>query len=141
MNKQTMSLSNYISGKLFIALLASLLMTGIAASAQNATENPVVSDVVVKHQGSIGNKEYFSVKVPNENGEKFSIKVKDADGSVIFHDIFNVKNFERSFQFEKLADRSKLTFVIRTLKDNKEQVFEINSKVFTIEQVEITKAK
>jgi hypothetical protein len=116
-------------------------MTGMTASAQTeANENPV-NEVVVKHQGSIGNKEYFSVKVPNVNGEKFSIKVKDAEGTVIFHDIFSAKNFERSFQFDKLVDRSKLTFFVRTLKDNKEQVFEINSKVFTVEQVEITKAK
>lgn len=136
-----MSFSTYISGKLFIALLASLLMTGIASNAQTAASENPVGEVVIKHQGSIGNKEYFSVKVPNESGDKFSIKVKDEEGNVIFNDIFNIKNFERSFQFEKLADKSKLTFIIRTLKDNKEQVFEINSKVFTIEQVEITKAK
>lgn len=141
MNKQTMSVNTFFTGKLFMILFAALLMSGINANAQTIAMAKPAGEVVVKHQGSIGNKEYFSVKVPNESGEKFSIKVKDADGTVIFNDVFNVKNFERSFQFEKLVDRSKLTFIIRTLKDSKEQVFEINSKVFTIEQVEITKAK
>jgi len=141
MNKQTMSLSTYFSGKLFIALLATILTTGIAANAQTAASENPFGEVVVRHQGSIGNKEYFSVKVPNEKGDKFNIRVKDAEGNVIFNDIFNVKNFERSFQFQKQVDTSKLTFIIRSFKDNKEQVFEVNSKVFTIEQVEITKAK
>jgi hypothetical protein len=141
MKKHTIQLRNLFSGKLFCTFLIAVLFTGMSANAQAASEVKPASNAVVKHLGSMNNKEYFSLKFPNEKGEKFSVKVKDAEGNLIFHDVFQVKNFDRSFQFEKLADKSKLTFIVRTLKDNAEQVFQINTKVFTVEQVEITRAK
>jgi hypothetical protein len=141
MYKQTVSLRMLNPGKLFFVLLASFLMTGLAATAQTVALEKSIGEAAVRHQGSIGNKEYFSIAIPNEKGEKFSILVKDEKGAIVFNDVFQVKNFKRSFQFEKLVNKSKLTFIIRTLRDNSEQVFEVNSKVFTVEQVEITKAK
>ncbi len=141
MNKQTVSWKILNTGKLFFVLLASLLMTGLTASAQNVTPEKSIGEAVVKHQGAIGNRDYFSVAVPNEKSEKFSIQVKDEEGAIIFSDIFQAKNFKRSFQFDKMVNKSRLVFIIRSLKNNDAQVFEVNSKVFTVEQVEITKAK
>lgn len=141
MKKHEMRFTSFIPGKLCFMLLTAFLFGGMNVSAQQATKQKPANEVVVKHQGSIGNKEYFSVKFPNVKGEKFSIRVKDGDGNVIFRNTFQEKNFDKSFQFDKLVDRSKLTFTIRTLKDNAEQVFVVNSKVFTVEQVEVTKAK
>jgi hypothetical protein len=141
MKKHTIQLRNLFSGKLVCTLLIAVLFTGMSASAQTVTEVKPSTEAIVKHLGSMNNKEYFSLKFPNEKGEKFSVKVKDAEGNLLFHDTFQAKNFDRSFQFEKLADKTKLTFIVRTLKDNTEQVFQVNTKVFTVEQVEITRAR
>lgn len=77
----------------------------------------------------------------NEAGEKFSVTIKDADGSILFSDTYQDKKFDKRFLFNKSEDYSKLSFIIRSLKDNQAQTFEINTSTRVIENYDVTVRK
>lgn len=100
---------------------------------------PLLNTAQVKYIGSFDEKSFFQVQVQNEGGEKFSLTIKDENGTPIYNDVFNDKKFDKKFQFAKLNENAKLTFIIRTIKDQQTQTFEVNASVRVIEDVVITK--
>lgn len=130
--KQFMQL---VTGKAYLLLASLLIVVHVAASAAPPTgpDSPA-NKVTVKHIGNSDNNMYFKVEMDNPTGDKFSIVVKDQEGNVLFHNFYNDKAFNKTFQLTK-EETSKVTFIIRSPKGTNAQSFEINTNTRVIDEV------
>src|ERR1700759_3282066 len=112
------SLRKLILGTAFFFSLA-------AVRAQTASETQTAAETSVKYLGTQDNMILFNVSYPNPEGARFSITVKDQDGSQLYQGAFTGKSFYRQFRLPK-TDK-KITFVLRNGKDaDVVKTFEIN---------------
>jgi hypothetical protein len=138
MKKQILrSLKIFVKG----SFLAVMLTVNVCAVAQPFNGDPIVKAASVKHISTTDDRVIFQLSLENETGDKFSVSIKDAFGSTIFYDIYQDKKFNKKFVLDKSADISKLTFAVRSLKDNKTQVFEINTATRLVENYDVSVRK
>ncbi|MFT3826466.1 MAG: hypothetical protein QM731_21275 [Chitinophagaceae bacterium] len=123
--------SMFIAGAL-IAGAANAKAQTITVSSQE-TSSPVKS-AIIKHLGNDGDNMYFQVLLNNESGEKFYLTVKDADGVILFQETYNDKKFDKKFLLTK-GETDKVTFVLKSAKNNTTQSFEINSSTKLVEEI------
>lgn len=137
MKKQIMrSLKIFVKG----SFLALMLTCNVYAVAQPFGD-PIVKAASVKHISTTTDKIVFQLSLDNETGEKFSVSIKDMAGMTLFQEIYSEKKFEKRFVFNKSENIGKLTFVLRSIKDNQTQVFEINAITRLVENVDVTVTK
>ncbi|HMH21833.1 MAG TPA: hypothetical protein VK563_08655 [Puia sp.] len=109
MKKQIINaLSKFSFGILF-------LIATVAVQAQSPApvkENPLE----VKYMGTQEDMIVFNVSYKNPSGEKFSIIVKDQEGSQLYQVVYNEKSFNKQFRLPS-ADKNKVTFIIRNNKE------------------------
>ena len=138
MKKQVLrSLKIFVKG----SFLAIMLTVNVCAAAQPFSGDPIVKAASIKHISTTDDKVIFQLSLDNETGEKFSVGIKDAVGNTIFYEIYQVKKFDKKFILDKSEDISKLSFIIRSLKDNKTQVFEINTTTRLVENYDVSVRK
>src|SRR5215213_10390087 len=114
MKKQILrSLKIFVKG----SFLALMLTCNVYAVAQPFGD-PIVKAASIKHISSTNDKIIFQLSLDNEAGEKFSVSIKDVGGNTLFQEIYLDKKFDKKFVFDKSEDLGKLTFIIRSLKDN-----------------------
>lgn len=118
-----------------------LLVVMLGLSAFTGKGDPIVKTASVKHLGTSQNNAVFQVLVDNEAGEKFSITIKDQFGSILFNEVYHDKKFDRRFLLNKEEGLTKLTFILRSLKDNESQTFEINTTTRIVENYDVTVRK
>src|SRR5207249_10440009 len=124
MKKQLMSVVRTKQGKMIPVILSFMLLSN-ASFAQEVNHSDSVQAAVVKHIGTYEDKQYFQVQYNNDSSDKFLFTIKDQYGSILFQEKYQTQKFDKKFQLNKPEDSEKLTFIIRNLKDNKTQVFEI----------------
>lgn len=135
MKKQILrSLKIFVKG----SFLALMLTFNVCAVAQPFSEDPIVKAASIKHISSTNDKIILQLSLNNEAGEKFSISIKDVDGNTLFQDYYLDKKFDKKFVFDKNENIEKLTFVIRSLKDNTTQVFEVNTVARVVENYDVS---
>ena len=123
------------------SFLALMLTVNVCAIAQPLNGDPIVKAASIKHIATTNDKIVFQLSLDNETGDKFSVSIRDVDGSTIFYDVYQDKKFDKKFVFEKPEDISKLTFVVRSLKDNQTQVFEVNTATRLVENYDVSVRK
>jgi hypothetical protein len=134
MKKQILrSLKIFVKGS-FLALMLTLNVCAVA----QPYGDPIVKAASVKHVSTTNDKIIFQLSLENENGERFSVSIKDSDGYVLFSDYYTDKKFDKKFVFDKAENLSKLTFVIRSLKDNSVQLFEVSTAPRVIENYDVS---
>ncbi|HZE86131.1 MAG TPA: hypothetical protein VE035_17550, partial [Puia sp.] len=74
------------------------------------------SPLEVKYLGAQEDMIVFNVAYKNPSGDKFSIIVKDQDGSQLYQVVYNEKSFAKQFKLPR-ADKDKITFIIRNYKE------------------------
>ena len=137
MKKQILrSLKIFVKGS-FLALMLTFNVHAIA----QPFGDPIVKAASVKHISTTDQKIVFQLSLENENGEKFGVSIKDIDGNTIFQDVYSDKKFDKKFVLDKFENIGKLTFVIRSFKDNQTQVFEVNTTSRVVENVDVTVKK
>ena len=124
-----------------IASLLFVCVLGLSSFSQPQEKDPIVKTATVKHIGYSKDNYVFQVLMDNEAGEKFSVTIKDATGAFLFFDVFYDKKFDKRFLFNKEEGHTKLNFIIRSLKDNQTQTFEINTSTRVVENYDITVRK
>jgi len=102
--------------KLSLGIL--FLVAAVAVQAQSpAPVNGVKeSPLEVKYMGAQEDMIVFNVAYKNPSGDKFSIIVKDQDGSQLYQVVYNEKSFAKQFKLPR-ADKDKITFIIRNYKE------------------------
>ena len=134
MKKQILrSLKTFVKG----SFLALLLTFNVCAIAQPYGD-PIVKAASIKHISTTNDKVIFQLSLDNEAGERFSVSIRDNDGNTLFQDFYSDKKFDKKYVFAKSEDLSKLTFIIRSLKDNATQVFEINTVPRVVENYDVS---
>jgi hypothetical protein len=134
MKKQILrSLKTFVKG----SFLALLLTFNVCAVAQPYGD-PIVKAASIKHISTTNDKVIFQLSLDNEAGERFSVSIRDNDGNTLFQDYYSDKKFDKKYVFAKSEDLSKLTFIIRSLKDNATQVFEVNTVPRVVENYDVS---
>ena len=137
MKKQILrSLKIFVKG----SFLALMLTCNVYAVAQPFGD-PIVKAASVKHISTTDDKIVFQLSLDNEAGERFTVSIRDMAGHTLFQDTYSEKKFDKKFVFDKSENIGKLTFVLRSLKDNQSQVFEINTVSRIVENVDVTVKK
>ena len=103
--------------------------------------DPIVKTASVKHIGDYENNMVLQVMLDNETGERFSVTIKDAEGSVLFTDSYSDKKFDKRFLFNKGEGLTKLNVIVRSLKDKQAQTFVINTSTRIVENYDVTVTK
>ncbi|MGZ5191894.1 MAG: hypothetical protein ACXWCZ_12860 [Flavisolibacter sp.] len=138
MKKQTLSKPGTLVRNIF---LAAILMLGIipAVKAQDSNKSNA-SAVEIKYLGSVENQPIFQVVFENSKQENVHVSITDENGIELYGEKFRDKRFSKKFKFEKLdTDPFKLRFTLTSDNEKSSQVFEVNTKVWTVQDVVVTK--
>ncbi len=125
-----------IAGALFISAFISATVAAAQIPVNTAFHETVVS---VKYLGADNDSYVFNVAYNNESGEKFLLRITDADGNTLFAGTYTDKKFDKRFKLLKEGSDGKLKFVIKNLKDNSVQTFEVTTTSQVVEDVVIRK--
>ena len=138
MKKQIVS--NSTRSNIFRLGFALLLMMNLSSAFANpgtGFEEPYVS---IKYAGLKAEAPQFQVDLVNDNEEPYLFIIQDVDGIVLYKERINKKVFNKTFSL-KNDDfyPTKLIFSVTGEKSKKTQVYEVNTLVRTVRDVEITK--
>jgi hypothetical protein len=122
-----------------IASFLAALLLGLSSFTMG--NDPIVKTASVKHIGDYENNMVLQVMLDNETGERFSVTIKDAEGSVLFTDSYSDKKFDKRFLFNKGEGLTKLNVIVRSLKDKQAQTFVINTSTRIVENYDVTVTK
>ena len=118
-----------------------VLMFGLSSFTQLNFNDPGAKEASVKHIATSADKLIFQVSMNNETGEKFSVTIKSENGTTMFSEVYDEKDFNKKFILDKSESKPVLTFIIRTLKDKQVQIFEINTITRIVENYDVTVRK
>jgi hypothetical protein len=93
----------------------------------------------VKYLGADNESYIFNVAYNNESGEKFLLRITDAEENTLFTGTYTDKKFDKRFKLLKEGSDGKLKFIIRDLKDNSVQTFEVTTTSQVVEDVVVKK--
>ena len=122
-------------GAAFLILFSSFS----TVSAQKATQigEPHVS---IRYAGSVDDKAQFQFDLVSDNEEDYLLAIQEFDGTILYKEKIERRTFTRKFVWNNAdINSTKLVFSITGMKSKKTQVFEVNAKVRTVQDVEITK--
>lgn len=128
------SARRYRSGLLLAVLLMAAAPAGLRSQTYAAAADPAPQTATVKHLGNNATTMLFQVNVENAAGEKFSVVIRDQDGSILFQNNYTDKQFEKRFLLPK-QDNEKLIFYIKRAKNSQVQSFEINTNTRIVEEI------
>lgn len=119
------SLFTAVFGKLILG--SCLILVVAAAHAQSTAIGAGQNEpVTVKYLGTQDDMVVFNVSYANPDGSKFTVIVKDQDGTQLYQNIFSEKSFYKQFRLPK-TDKDRIVFVVRNGKDaDVVKTFEIN---------------
>lgn len=141
MKKQSVYVVKTIIRNKLVRTTMALLILSQAAAAQTravAVIEPVVGTASVKHIGNPEGTVVFQVQYDNQAGDKFSLIIKDNDGTIIYQDSYSDKKFDKKFQLP-LGETDKLKFIIKGPKTNTVQTFEVKTHSRMIEEVVVSR--
>ena len=81
----------------------------------------------------------FKVNYKNLTGEKFTLKVKDSNGDIIYIQDFTDKNFNKTFLLSRDIDTEHFTFIIGKKGDEATQSFKVNFSTKVLENVVVSR--
>jgi hypothetical protein len=101
-------------------------------------ETVTSSPAMVTHMGNIDNSVLLKVQYDNLSGEKFALTIKDQNDEVLYHEVYSDKKFSKKFQLPK-ENAEKLQFIIKGIKTNHTQTFEVNTNTRMVEEMVVKK--
>ena len=133
------SLITAFFGKLSLA--AAFLLVLSTAHARPTVAHTGSTDTVatVKYLGTQDDMLIFNVSYVNPDGSKFSLVVKDQDGTQLYQGLFSEKSFYKQFRLPK-ADKDRIVFVFRDFRDaDIVKAFDVNVNSRLIREVAVKK--
>ena len=139
MRKHLMRVVNANFSRFFKAAAVVVLITlATSANAQvtpvSTTVSGVPSNAAVTYVSTSSESLFFDVRVNNEEGERFTIIVKDDNGATLYRGNYYDRSFKKRFVLPK-TDSNKLTFLIKRESESKSETFEVNTKTRLVEEV------
>jgi hypothetical protein len=121
----------------FTTLLFVSLGLSLSSFSQAASPEPLLKTVTVKHVTLPDEKVGFRAQLNNEEGEKFSVAIKDDTGLLLFYNEYNDKKFDKKFVFETTKDLG-LQFVFKSFKTKESQTFKVSSTTSFIDDYTVS---
>jgi len=81
----------------------------------------------------------FKVNYKNITGEKFTLRVKDSNGDIIYIQDFTDKNFNKTFLFARDIETENFTFIIGKKGNEKTQAFKVGITTKVLENVVVSR--
>lgn len=133
--------SNGIRKTIFRISLASFVFVGIIPGFANAQgKYDSAPPASVHYVGDIDGEPVFKVTLNNASGNLYVLTIKDQEGTVFYSEKFSDKNFIKKFKFDKGDHEDvKLTFVLSSPSEKKDQVFQVNTNVQVLKDVVVTR--
>lgn len=125
-----------IAGAAMVAMLISINTNAATIPADTAL---IETRAAVRYIGTDNGSYLFNVVYNNENGEKFSVRIADSGGNILFTQTYTDKKFDKRFRLLKQDIDGKLNFTIKNLKDNSAQTFQVTTTEQVVEDVVVTK--
>src|SRR6476620_2792124 len=124
-------MKNTVKNSKAILFFALITIASISNSFANNNDTSVTNDLKaqVNYLGATAEGVLFNIAYANENGKKFTVKITNDAGDVLYVSSFKGKKFVQKFQAPKDLD-AKLTFEIVSEKQSFHQTFNIQQKVF-----------
>ena len=120
------------------AAVVVIITMATSANAQVAPVSTTVSEVpskaAVTYVSTSSESLFFDVRVNNEEGERFTIIVKDDNGATLYRGNYYDRSFKKRFVLPK-TDSNNLTFLIKRESESKSETFEVNTKTRLVEEV------
>lgn len=93
----------------------------------------------IKYLGTQDDMILFNVAYPNPEGVRFSVTVKDQDGTQLFQGFFSDRSFNKQFRLPK-TDKNKISFIVHNGKEaDVVKTFAINVNSRFVEDVAVKK--
>jgi hypothetical protein len=128
-----------VISKLTLGILFAIAVIAVQAQSPVQTAGEKGNPLEVKYLGTQEDMIVFNVSYQNPSGGKFSIIVKDQDGSQLYQVVYNEKSFDKQFRLPR-AEKNRVTFVIRNYKDaDMARTFDINVNSRMVEDVAVKK--
>ena len=141
MKKQLVARIKMYGRSLFFTTTTVLILS-VSANAQTATSKaPLGEQAEITHLETKESNSLFSVKYPNEAGDRFSLVIRDASGVILFNEVYEEKNFDKKFLFTDIDRDAKLLFTISSLKDKRSQTYETSAVSRVVNDVVVTRLK
>jgi hypothetical protein len=116
-----------------IALFLSAAIITNVSFANGETKNSSELKAKVSYVGATGEEVLFNMNFENAEGKKFTVRITDAAGDILYINNYKEKKYQQTFKAPKSLT-SKLTFEIVAEKKVYQQSFSIEQK-FTEETV------
>jgi len=81
----------------------------------------------------------FKVNYKNITGEKFTLRVKDSNGDIIYIQDFTDKNFNKTFLFARDIETENFTFIIGKKGNETTQAFKVGITTKVLENVVVSR--
>lgn len=127
-------------------LLSTTILSGLLLLATSAfraqgfapAQGSVRDSTTIRYLGTQDDQVIFHIAHVNPQGSSFNLIVRDQDGSELYQHSFHDRIFNKQFRLPR-TDKSKLSFIIRSGRDEIVRSFEIDTRV--IEDVVVTQLK
>lgn len=127
-------------------ILSSLFLVATSTNqvqAANQTSTSIVdslnSTADVSYAGLQEGMLAFRVNYKNLTGEKFTLKVKDSNGDIIYIQDFTDKNFNKTFLLTRDIDTEHVTFIIGKRGNESTQSFKVGFSTKVLENVVVSR--
>ena len=130
---------NRLSNQVLIVFAAVLLFATPTIGQPVTGGNPILKSAEAKYVETANGTPCIQLQLNNENGEKFSILIRDEQGVELYREISKEKKFDKKYILDESLRQTKLTITVFSLKDHESQSFEINSQTKVLQDVVIRK--
>jgi len=135
-----MSLSKSGSKKITVVpvVLIFLLMVSSSAFSQQRDTEENSRDMQVKYLDGDNDALLFNLKYANDSGNDFKLMVLNETGEVLFQNNYSGKNFRKKIKLARLTDTDRVTFLIRSARENIQLSYKVKVKRKVADESAIT---
>ena len=119
-------------------LFVSNPLTSVAGTVKGKEKSAIVNEQAdVKYAGADESAYLFRVEFNNPSAQKFSLIIKNDEGTVVYNERFSDVNFDKTFHLPYEGTDIQPTFIIRTQNGDVKRSFYVTRKV--VENFQVTK--
>jgi hypothetical protein len=146
--KPAINIRKAIAASIFTAILGGASLVSFAGtghdregSSREGGKSNSAATAEVKYIPGAQGQGMFNVQYNNAAGDRFTIRVMDADGNQLYQNIYTDKNFDKNFRLADPDSYGKLIFVIQNLVDKSVQRFEVVASSHLVEDIDVREVR
>jgi hypothetical protein len=126
-----------ITGTVCTLVVLTLLVSAPAFS-QELSMQENSPELQVKYLAGDNDALLFNLKYDNDSGNNFKLMVISENGEVLFQNNYSGKKFKRKIRLARLTDTDRVTFLVRSIKENVQLSYKVAVKKKVMDGLAIT---